>query len=558
MQEASLEEGPVLRLILDYFERAGHVECLVPLENYCRENVNDGDLKNGSFPLELAALRELSLNGKWEQVVQYLNAFNGCSDKEGLERCLYLAERQKYFEILHHIENNIRSKFRLGYNISESGELLTSKEMDRIQKLIQHQLSVLEGLSPSQDEFLQLNNLLTSTLAGNELNTRYLSSGRLETFYQIGEWVSKVLYLTVSFPKKKYKEHDLASEDKCSLLKLVAKGLLYEQCEKLCRLRCGEKELSENSSQLLDLSSWIQQQPDSSFQITPAEIVLVVKPLKSKHARRKKCCSKQHENEQQNNKHTLSNDSEVGNTGTAVMDDINKLDGWPTAAEPLEEPAQEVELPATPPQAQTCIQNVTSSDVKDEQDTHNKRNSSTPRNYKTSETVLQTSLPPSPIAPVVSRFEGSVNPLPLAEAKSECSRLEESSCVDDKKCPCRKPPENNESRSRNHVPDKQSVQVTDMQEPLLQATPMEQMLPKEKESCSQRERAGDAMNSRTLGTAATNFRHLNRQSTKLIGGQSESYQPSMQGNRISREGWPSHTATLLGTVSDKQVFLLIS
>ena len=284
MQEASLEEGPVLRLILDYFERAGHAECLVSLENYCKDFGKANEvLKRSSFPLELSALRDLSLHGKWDQVVQYLNAFCGCSDKEGLERCMYLAERQKYFEILHHIENNIRSKFRLGYSFPGNGELLSAKEVERTQNLIQHQLSVLEGLSPSPEEFQLLKNLFSSSSLSSckEFSTWQLHSGRLETFYRIGEWVSTVLYLTINFPKQSH-DNNLANADSCSLLRLVAKGLLYEQCEQLCRMRCGESE-KEEPPKLLDLSSWIQQQPDSSFQTAPAEIVLVVKPLKSPH-----------------------------------------------------------------------------------------------------------------------------------------------------------------------------------------------------------------------------------------------------------------------------------
>lgn len=275
-REASLEEGPVLRLIWDYFEQAGLVECLLAVENCCK------DYGQVDLPLELSALREMALTGRWDQVIQYLSVLGNIKDKEGLQRCMYAAQRQKYFEILEHVADNIRSKFRLGFTVSASGEMLSPSEAKRTHELIEHQLATLEPLCPSPMKYQSLKDLISlpSISSSKEFSTWDLHSGRLKAFYEIGEWVSKVLHLSVKFPmlRRDIVENE-ENEALCALLKLVAKGLLYEQCEHLCRARSEESEREQLAPSMLDLSSWIQQQPDSSFQLPPTEIRLVVRPL---------------------------------------------------------------------------------------------------------------------------------------------------------------------------------------------------------------------------------------------------------------------------------------
>jgi len=428
MQEASLEEGPVLRLILDYFERAGHGECLVPLENYCRRRWNNANEKilESFFPSELAALRELSLQGKWEQVVQYLNAFSGCSDKEGLERCMYLAERQKYFEILHHIENSIRSKFRLGYSLPGNSELLSPKEIERTKNLIQHQLSVLEGLSPSVEEFHLLKHLYCSSSlsSSKDFATWELHSGRLETFYRIGEWVSKILYLTVTFPEKLRNKRNLVEADSCTLLRLIAKGLMYEQCEQLCRLRCGEGGMEE-PSKLLDLSSWMQQQPDSSFQTFPSAIVLVVKPIRSKidskqqvqeatqessspeRAHASKDCRDGDKDDAQNAElinnivDTVAARAASGDVANEDLQqkEVNAAESTDLATDDHSENRQNQASVTPPPSISSPDHRALSGSGIQPVLSPGTRRSSTPRNCKTSLVSLQESLLSSPIAP---------------------------------------------------------------------------------------------------------------------------------------------------------------
>ena len=271
VRDACLEEGPILNLIREYFELAGHAECLVTLENYSKSS----EQWQLQLPLEIAALREMALRGKWNQVITYLDVFNDTEDTEGLRKCRYAAHRQKYLEILYHVEDSIRSKLRLGFSYYENGELLSHDETKKMHEVMETQLTALKPLVPSLEEYTSLQALISlpSISSSKEFSEWKLHSGRLETFHKIGEWVSKILYLNVKFPSKHEGGQVSGLDKSCTLLRLLAKGLLYEQCEQLCRARCGE---SEGVSNMLDLGSWIQQQPDSSFQLSPSELCLVV------------------------------------------------------------------------------------------------------------------------------------------------------------------------------------------------------------------------------------------------------------------------------------------
>ena len=285
MCEASLGEGPLLRLIWDYFRRAGHVECLLALENCCKGYGQCYPGHKATLPPELFALREMSLTGRWDQVIKYLSAFSDNADKKGLQRCMYVAQRQKYLEILEHVEDNVRSMFRLGFGVLASGGMLSPSEAKRTVKLIECQLAILKPLCPSPVEYQSLRDLpnLPSTSSSKQFFKEFslwqLHSGRLETFYEIGEWISNVLHLNIKFQLPRRDTADRKNSP--ALLRLVAKGLLYEQCEWLLKTKNAMSEKQPFSSpNILNLGDWIQQLPDNSFQLPPKEICLVVEPLR--------------------------------------------------------------------------------------------------------------------------------------------------------------------------------------------------------------------------------------------------------------------------------------
>lgn len=283
VRDVCLEEGSILSLIRDYFEESGLAECLQPLEHLCHGSPADPFQHNHTLPLEVAALRELVLAGKWDHVMKYLDRFGGEEEKEGLKKCRYLAHKQKYLEILHHVETDIESKLRLGFGYYETGDLLSPGEVEKVRQVMEAELTALEPLCSSCEDYQSLRTLLSmpSISSSREYSTWQVQSGRLEVFYEIQDWVSKALYLNVWLPAQQAGRSSSSSGEasqSCALLRLLAKGLLYEQSERLCRARCGEKETSDHTSNMLDLRGWLQQQPDSSFQLQPSELCLVVSP----------------------------------------------------------------------------------------------------------------------------------------------------------------------------------------------------------------------------------------------------------------------------------------
>lgn len=278
VREVGLEEGSILNLLGDYFEVAGHAECLLAVEHLC----SSGSSAHDSLPLELAVLREIVLAGRWDQLAKYLDRFSGAEDQEGLKRCTYLAHKQKFLEILQHVESDIQARIRLGFSYCENGELLSVGEADKVRHVVEAQLAILKPFCPSRDDYNSLKMLLSlpSISSSKEFSSWQLHSGRLATMREIQAWVSDALYLNVKLRSRRAGGQAGSQEatSSCTLLRLLAKGLLYEQCERLCRARCGEADTQQQVSNMLDLRGWIQQQPDSSFQLPPAELSLMVSP----------------------------------------------------------------------------------------------------------------------------------------------------------------------------------------------------------------------------------------------------------------------------------------
>ena len=276
LRDVCLEEGSVLNLIREYFEVGGHAECLLALEHSC-----NGVTPQPNLPLELTVLREIILAGQWEHLMKYLERFKDAEgSEEGLKRCRYLAHRQKYLEILHHVESDIQDKLRLGFSsYCEHGKLLGTEEAVKIRNIMEAELEALESLCPSPEEYQSLRSLLSmpSISSSKEFCNWRLHSGRVDTLYEIQDWITKTLYLNVRFPLKECKE-DGGVRKSCSLLRLLAKGILYEQCERLCRARCGDPPAADEDLSILDLKGWIQHQPDSSFQLQPSQLNLLVTP----------------------------------------------------------------------------------------------------------------------------------------------------------------------------------------------------------------------------------------------------------------------------------------
>ena len=258
--KVAVDEREILQLFRDYLQESGNNECLASFE----KTTNTVPL---GLPSELCWLRELVLGGSWEEVLFFLKALNNTGDEKGYNECNFEVVKQHYLET---IEIHTTGTAPHGDRKRE--------ENDRMQLLMQL-LQELEQLCLTKDSYKSLCSLVT--LPSLSTNQEYSSwdkyTSRLECFYTVGRWVSHLLYPDMEFKAPPLQSLNKRVNVSNRLTQLVCKGLLFEKCESMCAQRCGERELQQGT-EILDLCSWIQHQPDSAFQVTPLKIRLVVVP----------------------------------------------------------------------------------------------------------------------------------------------------------------------------------------------------------------------------------------------------------------------------------------
>lgn len=266
MSSIAVEETEVLRIIRDFLEEGGHAECLRTLEK------NTGAGPQG-LPSELQFVRELVLSGQWKELMKFLQPLSGLGKSEDFTRCSYVVVKQQYLENLAKGSNG--DSETTGSSADEAE--LKKRENLRLQ-LIMANLQRLEQLCPTKEDYSNLCYLLTlpSLTAHSKYRNWDVHSARLSCFYFIANWVAKVLYphTVIKLPADSAKK-GLSSN---RMVQLLAKGLLYEECETVCAQRCGDREARPK---ILDLCGWMQQQPDSAFQLSPSRLSLVIVPHSS-------------------------------------------------------------------------------------------------------------------------------------------------------------------------------------------------------------------------------------------------------------------------------------
>ena len=251
MSSVTLAEADVLQILRDFLEEGGHAECLGALERSAAIAPHD-------LPTELRFVRELVLSGRWEELMKFLQPLSELREEGEFVKCHYAVVRQQYLESLVW-ESNVEGK---------EGDS-TGRENKRLQNIVGH-LQQLEQLCPTKEDYSNLCYLLTvpSFTAHSKYSNWSMHSARLECFYTVGSWVARVLYPGLTL-KLSPVSRELASN---RLIQLLAKGLLYEECESVCLQRSG---VAGTTSEIMNLCSWLQHQPDSAFQVAPTQLSLI-------------------------------------------------------------------------------------------------------------------------------------------------------------------------------------------------------------------------------------------------------------------------------------------
>ena len=266
MSSIAVEEAEILQIVRDFLEEGGYTECLGALEKH------PGAGPRGLSELhELRLVRELVLDGRWGQLLSYLQPLDqsGLGEKEDFRRCQYAVAKQRYLESLAKSPKPTPETFSVG----EGNEEESSRQ--RLQRFMAH-LQELERLCPSKEEYSALCNLLTapSLSAHGQYRSWDMHHARMECFHTVATWLIRALYpgMKIELSSACSKSAGLQSN---RLTRLLAKGLLYEECETTCSQRCGDSELP---TEILDLCGWMQHQPDSAFQVAPSRLALTFVP----------------------------------------------------------------------------------------------------------------------------------------------------------------------------------------------------------------------------------------------------------------------------------------
>ena len=260
-----VEEASVLHLIRDYLKEAGLCESLYALE-----------VETGISPFAgRAAARRLALDGKWRELENALlqseegerGGEEGEKEDTLLQRARFVLVKQQYLEALARLDATAPHR--------EPSEAELEQMLEYLEKLKQ--------LAPSQEEYLALEALSAPDSSLHDHYSRWnLHSSRVECFSALMDWLRK-WYLGAAGEERHSKHTKTTPHGSASqLVLLVAKGKLYEECEEICRQRCrGGEEASDSNEEagsILDVSGWLQSQPEGMFQSAPSPVWIVTSP----------------------------------------------------------------------------------------------------------------------------------------------------------------------------------------------------------------------------------------------------------------------------------------
>lgn len=273
----NVKEAEIIKLILDFLNsRKLHISML-SLEK-------ESGIINGLYSDDMLFLRQLVLDGHWDEVLQFIQPLE-CMEKFDGKRFRYIIMKQKFLEAL--CVNNAVSADdepqHLEYTMQEAVKCLHA----------------LEEYCSSKDDYSKLCLLLTLPRLTNhaEFKDWNPSTARVQCFDEACIMVAEFIPADRKLSEAGFK----ASNNR--LFQLIIKGLLYESCVEFCQSRATGEEISESEVLLgidllcgngcddLDLSllSWLQNLSPSTFSCAFEQKVLnihtdkLVKPTRSSY-----------------------------------------------------------------------------------------------------------------------------------------------------------------------------------------------------------------------------------------------------------------------------------
>ncbi|XP_038147486.1 WD repeat-containing protein 47-like [Cyprinodon tularosa] len=274
----NIKEAEVIKLILDFLNsRKLHISMLA-LEK-------ESGVINGLYSDDMLFLRQLILDGQWEEVMQFIQPLEGM-DKFDKKRFRYIILKQRFLEAL--CVNNAISATEDTHNLE-----FTMQEAVKC-------LHSLEEFCPTKDDYSKLCLLLTLPRLTHhaEFKDWNPSTARVHCFEEACAMVAEFIPADRKLSEAGFR----ASGNR--LFQLLIKGILYECCVEFCQSKATGEEIREgevllgvdllcgNGCDELDLSllSWLQNLSSGAFTCAFEQKTLnihverLVKPSKAGHA----------------------------------------------------------------------------------------------------------------------------------------------------------------------------------------------------------------------------------------------------------------------------------
>ncbi|XP_033730148.1 WD repeat-containing protein 47-like [Pecten maximus] len=248
--DITINEGDVVKLVAEFLENRELNIAMLSLER-------ETGLINGMYSDDLLFLRQLILDGQWDDVIDFIQPLSSADGFNG-KQLHYLIMKHKYLELLC-IKSDPTAMQNYEFTVEEVVKCLNS----------------LEKLCPTKEEYNNMCMLLTLPRLSDHIDYQNWnpSNARVTCFRDVLPLVQKFL----PFERKEDKKACVAENDR--LLQLVLKGLLYESCVEYCQQRAtsngDNSDLDMAYSTVLqntgfndaDLSllSWLQHIPDGTF-----------------------------------------------------------------------------------------------------------------------------------------------------------------------------------------------------------------------------------------------------------------------------------------------------
>ncbi len=245
-------ETEITKLILEFLHNRGLNISMLSLER-------EAGVINGLFSDDLLFLRQLILDGQWDDVMDFVQPL--CSIEAFNHKAFqYIINKHKFLELL-----CIKSESGYVQNYE-----LTVDELVKC-------LNTLEQLCPSKEEYSNLCLLLTLPRLSDhaEYQNWNPSNARVECFKEVYHLVEMFLPLDKNDRRN---EDRIAVSKSDRLVQLLIKGILYESCVDFCQHKATSSDLDSQDFKLasvlngssfgdmdLSLLSWLQAVPHDTF-----------------------------------------------------------------------------------------------------------------------------------------------------------------------------------------------------------------------------------------------------------------------------------------------------